>query len=237
MCRRPALWRYGLVPVLLNVIITGLMLLFLVSAGIFTMTEMHAWFVETGRSFYWEILTICALTILTFGLLLAAWKLLEGVLCGHFYGKLAREVELHLGTPREELVEVPFHGQVLNAVSGFLTLAFVNFGFLTLNCVPVAGSVAALCGALYFDCLILGRDFIEFPTGLRGLQQHEVREFCRRHRYHTLGLGSAVLLCSLIPVVGAVLLTTAATGVVLLHQRLESTASPASTTRAHPARK
>lgn len=99
-------------------------------------------------------------------------------------------------------------------------LAAINLGFLSMNCVPVIGSIVGLCGALYFDCMILGRNFLAFPTGLRGMRRREIREFCRRPRYHSLGLGAAVLLFSLIPLVGAVLLTTAATGAVLLHRRL-----------------
>lgn len=226
MSRHHRLWRYGVAPLLLNLVITGLMLvlLVLVLAVIVGKTRFHTWFVENDYAIFWEILAVCGLIVLTLGLVLAIWKLLEGILCGHFYGKLAQEVELQIGTPPEDLKEIPFRYQVVDSVRDFAALAAINIGFLTLNCIPVLGSIVGLCGALYFDCLILGRDFLEFPTGLRGMRRNEIREFCRRHRSHTLGLGAAVLVFSLIPLVGAVLLTTAATGAVLLHRRLISAA-------------
>ncbi len=224
MCRQPKLCRYGVAPVLVNFFITGLMLVFLVLAVIFAFTKFHPWFVENGYAIYWEILAVCGLIVVTLGLVLAIWKLLEGILCGHFYGKLAQEVELQIGTPPEDLREIPFRYQVVDSVRDFAALVVINLGFLTMNCIPVAGSIVGLCGALYFDSRILGCGFLEFPTGLRGMRRKEIREFCRRHQSHTLGLGAAVLLFSLIPLVGAVLLTTAATGAVLLHHRLTSAA-------------
>lgn len=227
MWRQPGLWRYGVAPVLCNLVITGLMLVFLVLGVIVAVTRAHGWFVEHSYGISWEVLAAIGLIVLTLGLVLAAWKLLEGILCGHFYGRLARQVELRIGTPPEELTDIPFRFQVFDSVTDFVALAVINFGFLTLNCVPVVGSIAAVCGALYFDCLILGRDFLQFPTALRDMCRHETRRFTRLHRYHTLGLGAAVLLCSLIPVLGAVLLTTAVTGAVLLHQDLSPLPIPA----------
>lgn len=220
MCRQPGLWRFGVAPVLMNIVITGLMLVLLVFAVIYAATSIDSWFGENGYAIYWEILAVCGLIVLTLGLVLAIWKLLEGILCGHFYGKLAREVELQLGTPSEELKEIPFSYQVADSVGDFVALVVINLGLLTLNCIPAVGSIVAVCGALYFNSLILGRDFLAFPTGLRGMRRSENRAFSRRFRFQTLGLGAAVLLFSLIPLVGAVLLTTAATGTVLLHQGL-----------------
>jgi uncharacterized protein involved in cysteine biosynthesis len=220
MCRRPGLWRYGVAPVLLNIVITGLMLVLLVFAVIRATSSLDSWFGENGYAIYWEVLAVCGLIVLMLGLVLATWKLLEGILCGHYYGKLAREVEIQIGTPPGELKEIPFSYQVADSVGDFVALVVINLGLLTLNCIPAVGSIAAVCGALYFNSLILGRDFLAFPTGLRGMRRSENRAFSRRFRFQTLGLGVAVLLFSLIPLVGAVLLTTATTGTVLLHQRM-----------------
>ena len=220
MCRQPGLWRFGVAPVLLNIVITGLMLVLLVFAVIYATSSIDSWFGERGFSIYWEVLAVCGLIILMLGLVLATWKLLEGILCGHFYGKLAREVEIQIGTPPEELKDIPFSYQVADSVGDFVALVVVNLGLLTLNCIPAVGSIVAVCGALYFNSLILGRDFLAFPTALRGMRRSENRAFSRRFRFQTLGLGVAVLLFSLIPLVGAVLLTTAATGTVLLYRDL-----------------
>jgi uncharacterized protein involved in cysteine biosynthesis len=93
---------------------------------------------------------------------------------------------------------------------------------LVLHIIPVVGSVAAVGGSIYFDCWVLGLDYFEYPLGLRGKARREMRQFCKAHRLQTLGLGAAVLLMALVPVLSAVFLTTAATGAVLLHRRLLS---------------
>jgi len=84
----------------------------------------------------------------------------------------------------------------------------------------VLGSLLGLCGSLYFDCYLLGRDYLGFPMSLRGMRREEQRAFSARHRWHTLGLGASVLLFTLVPVLGSILLTTAAAGAVLLNRQL-----------------
>ena len=84
----------------------------------------------------------------------------------------------------------------------------------------VIGSLAAMGGSFYFNWLILGSDFINHPLDLRGMRRAEKRAFVKKHRFHTLGMGAAVTLLLLIPILGAVLLTTAVAGSVLLHRRV-----------------
>lgn len=64
-------------------------------------------------------------------------------------------------------------------------------------------------------------DYFDFPLSLRGKRRQEKREFTRRHRAHTLGLGATVFMVSFVPVVGSLILATAAVGAVLLYRRLE----------------
>jgi uncharacterized protein involved in cysteine biosynthesis len=60
------------------------------------------------------------------------------------------------------------------------------------------------------------------------MRRREKLQFARRHHAHVLGLGTAMALVTLVPIVNAVLLTTAVTGAVLLHRRLaEAEAAPA----------
>jgi uncharacterized protein involved in cysteine biosynthesis len=106
-------------------------------------------------------------------------------------------------------------------------LLAVNGGFLLLHVVPVLGSIVATVGSLYYDCWLLGLDYLEYPLGLRGRKPQEIRQFAKSNRPQTLGLGAAVLLMALVPVISAVFLTTATTGAVLLHRRLANAAPPA----------
>jgi uncharacterized protein involved in cysteine biosynthesis len=140
--------------------------------------------------------------------------------CGYFYGKLARQVELLLGTKKEELVEVPLMYEIIDTSRESLSLVFINLLFLLVQIIPVAGAIIGIPGSYYFTCLALGREYWDYPLALRGFRRKEKHEFARRHRLHTLGLGTAVAVIFLIPIVNAVLLTTAVTGAVLLHRKL-----------------
>jgi uncharacterized protein involved in cysteine biosynthesis len=66
----------------------------------------------------------------------------------------------------------------------------------------------------------LGLDFFDYPLSLRGKRRAEKRLFGRQHRPCVLGTGTAVAMLSLVPLLNALLLTTAVTGAVLVHRRL-----------------
>ena len=151
-----------------------------------------------------------------------AWVMLNGILCGHYHGRLARQVELRLGMRPEDMKELSLRYQVGDTLRDFGALLVINGGFLLLNFVPVLGTVVGTAGALYFDSFIFGMDYLDFPLALRGLRRAEKRAFGRRHRAHTVGLGAAIFLFNLVPVVGSVVLSTAAAGAVLLHRRLQA---------------
>lgn len=221
MCKYPGLWRYGFAPILINLVITGVCLLLLISLLLLSSARIHLWFEESGYGLLMEMLAYLVVVVVLIGLVIAFWKLLEGLLCGYYYGKLAKMVELRIGTPFDDLVDLSFRDQVVDAFADTLKLVGINLGFLSLSCVPVIGSVVGIGGALLMDCWILGSNFFAFPRGLRGDKRYEIRDFCHGYRVQTLGLGAAVLLFSLVPLVGAILLTTAVTGTVLLHHELQ----------------
>ena len=221
MNRHPSLWRYGVIPILLNLLITIFVLALLILGVIAFATYLHPKFAAGWFGVFLEILCAIGLFVLAIGVAAGTWVLLQGILCGHYYGKLAREVELQLGMRPEDIREISLGYHILDALRDFFALAGINTAFLMLNCIPVFGSIIALCGALYFNCYIFGRDYLDYPLALRGMRRKEKHQFARQHRAHTLGLGAVVLLFNLIPILGAVVLTTAATGAVLLYRRLK----------------
>lgn len=222
MRRNRPLWRYALAPIALNLLITGLLLALLVWAAVAFGMHLHPRFAGGFWLRALEVLVAVALGAATLGATAALWILFQAVLCGFFYGRLARQVELQLGTPPEELTELPFWREAADGLRLFLSLVGIHLGLLFLHLVPVIGSVAAVAGGVYFDCWLLGKEFLQFPLALRGLGRRELQTFAEQHRRTTLGLGAATLLLSLVPVVNAVLLTTAVTGTVLLRRRLVS---------------
>jgi len=220
MARHPGLWRYGVVPVLLNLLITTLLLVVLIVAAVLFFSRLHPWFADGWIWIVLEILFGLLLLGCVLGLALVAYFVLQGILCGHFYGKLARQVELQLGIRPEEIREVPFSYQVADTLRDVGFLALVNTACIAVQIVPGIGSVLGVCGGYYFNCFTFGLDYFDHPLALRGVRRQDKRAFAKRHRAHTLGLGTAVLALTLLPVVNAILLTTAVTGAVLLHRQL-----------------
>src|SRR6185503_7590028 len=108
MWRHPLLWRHGLIPVALNLLITGVVLLFLVVLAIFFISRLHPLFPAGWQWLLVEILSGIAIVVAAVGLSIAAWMLLQAILCGYFYSKLARQVEIQLGARPEELPELSF---------------------------------------------------------------------------------------------------------------------------------
>ena len=145
---------------------------------------------------------------------------LQVVLCGLFYEKLARQVELQLGVLPGELKNVPLMPQAIDTLKDLCQLAFFYVACIMVQFVPVVGSILGMCGSYYYTCSTLGLEFLSYPLFLRGQLRTERRRFARRNRWATLGLGTAVMILMLVPIVNAVFLTTAVTGAVLLHRQL-----------------
>jgi CysZ protein len=220
MARHPGLWRYGIVPVLLNLLITTLLLVVLIALAVLFFRRLHPWFADGWGWTALEIVCGVALLACVLGLALLAYLVLQGILCGHFYGKLARQVELQLGVCPEEIREVPFSYQVADTLCDVGFLALVNAACIGVQIIPGIGSILGVCAGYYFNCFTFGLDYFDHPLALRGIRRKEKRAFAKRHRAHTLGLGTAVLALTLLPVINAVLLTTAVTGAVLLYRQL-----------------
>lgn len=221
MNAHPALWRHGIFPVLCNLVLTAALAVGLYYGARWGFAKLDAWF-DPGWG--WKILAVLskiAVVVVAVGLTVAAWLLFQGILCGYFYSRLAREVELELGLPASAMREVPFWYQVVDALRDLLWLSTVAVGCFLLNFIPVIGSIAAFVVGAYFNCFAFGLEYLDYPQALRARSWKKQREFARRHRAATLGLGGGALLISFIPILGAVLLTTAATGAVLLYRQLE----------------
>ena len=222
MMRHPALWRYGLLPLLLNLLITAVLFVGLIVAAVFCFNWLPESFPEGWLWTFAAILVALTLLVVAAGLTFVAWMVLQGILCGHFYGKLAERVERQLGTPDDQIKDVPLLQQVHDTFRNLGFLAAVNVACLCVQIVPGIGSLLGICGSWYFNCFTLGLEYLDYPMALRGMRRKEQRAVAKRHRPATLGLGSTVLATALIPVVGAVLLTTAVVGAVLLYHQLHS---------------
>lgn len=220
LCRNRELWRYTLLPVLMNLAITGAAALFLLVAVAAFVAYVHPLFPAGWGWTLLEALCAAGYLVVVLALTFILWLFLKGLFCGYYHEKLAREVEVRLGVRPEELRELSWKYQFVDACGQVGSLVFINGGLLVLHLVPVVGSVAAVGGGTYFNCLFLGAEHFEYPLALRGMRRRERKEFVRKNRFCALGLGASVFFVNFVPVLGALLLATAVVGAVLLHRRL-----------------
>jgi len=224
LCKKPTLWFYGIVPVLLNLIITAFVLAILFAAVMAFLVYLHPEFPEGWWGVGLEIATALGLLVVAGTLAFVVWILLLGILVGHFLGLLAKKVELQLGTPPDQLRDIPWMYQVVDSLRDVAMLIAINGGALLLHIIPLIGSVLAVGVSLYFDSLLFGAEAFDYPLMLRGKRRDEKWTFLKANRPYTLGLGSVILLVGLIPLIGSIFMTTAVVGAVLLYHELEPTA-------------
>ncbi len=217
----PRLWRYAVIPIVLNLLITGLALILFLAAVVGFLTYLHPVFPPGWGWLLSEILCGVVALLLALGATLMTWMVLQAVLCDHYYEELARQVELQLGMQPEDMVGLPLREQIGDVLRDLTLLVGVNLGFLLLHLVPVLGSIIGILGSLYFTCYLLGTGYLGYPLCLRRQHRKQRVAFTRRFRAQTVGLGAVVSLAALLPVVGSFVLATAVVGTVLLHRRLE----------------
>lgn len=217
------LWRYGVLPILVNLLITGLLLAALAGAGIYFCVAIHPKF---GEGWLWllaEISVAAMLAIIVLAITVAVWLMMQSILCGFFYDRLARQVEIQLSILPEQLKDVSQWSQVVDTSRDVSQLMLINVGCFAMQFIPAAGPVLGLGGSYYFTCYLLGLEYFDYPLTLRGYRRAEKMAFAHRHRFHVLGLGTAVAVLAIFPIINALFLTTAVIGAVLLHRRLNDT--------------
>lgn len=224
MSKNVSLWRYGILPVIVNLLITGLLLAFLIGAGVYFCVAIHPKFGEGWMWLLAEVAVVAMLAIAVLATTVAAWLMLQSILCGYFYDQLARQVESQLGISPGQLKDVALWSQATDSLRDVSQLLLINAGCFLVQFIPGIGTVLGVCGSYYFTCYTLGLEYFDYPLALRGYRRAEKLAFARRHRFHVLGLGTAVAVLVIIPIINAVFLTTAVTGAVLLNRRLETTA-------------
>lgn len=227
MNRHPRLWRYAILPIVVNAVITGLAFLMLIVVAGWLITDLHPRLVESLDSSLQWLAIIAEIAIAALILLVCAivtvliWKLLSGILCGYFYGQLAEQTERELGLGPQELKSITFVYELIDTVINLSLLIFVNGCIFSLNILPLVGGLLSVVLSFTFTWYLLGVDSFSYPLAMRGVRRWSQFRYGREHGMHTLGLGSAIFLFEFIPIFGALLLTTATVGSVLLHRRIQ----------------
>jgi len=219
------LWPHVLLPLAISLAISLVILATLTAVAVFLIPWMHHWsfFSSNWTGRLAEAATILLLIVACLAAAIATYLLASGILLGRAHERLAKHTEILLGTPPEDLREAPWKYQIIDGILDF----FIVTGTCTLcfafGCIPVVGFLAAAVN-FYVDWWVLGYDFFEIPLSLRGMRRTSKRAFAKKHRPQILGLGAAAFALTLLPLIGPLLLTTAAIGSVLLHHQLSATA-------------
>lgn len=224
---RPRLWRYAVVPVLLNLAIMAAAVFAMFVIGLVLFTGLWLSLGQDWNEGWWlvgkfAIFIVGALTTVMVCIAVAVitWRLLSTLFCGYFYGLIATCVEQEFGLERRDMREISMWRELQDALRDMGWLLISLTLALIVSLIPFIGAPIALAYSLYFQILTCGRDQFSYPLSLRGQHRAQRGEFCRRHLPHIMGLGTIVLVMEFIPFVGALFMVTAAAGAVVLHRRL-----------------
>lgn len=221
-----SLWPHVVLPVLINIVLTLLTFAALVLLVIWFVSHAHPWFHQDWRAgwglgYVMEILFAIVLLIGAAAGAMVAWIIFAGALCGVFYARLAREVEVLLGTPRDQLRDVSIAGDVTDTFVEVAALLGWNLLWLLIGIVPCVGAPVAIVGSGYTNGFLFGSQYLGMPLAVRGQRRKARLVYCRQQRMTTFGMGSCVFVCQLVPILGAVLLAGAVAGAVMLHRQME----------------
>ncbi|MBI1312236.1 hypothetical protein GC176_13185 [bacterium] len=220
LCARPTLWRFAVWPILINIVVS-LAALYLAYQLFGYLSQSYADSLPIGLiATIKKWMAFFAALVAAFSTAFVVYVLLQSVFCAWFFSLLARQVELFLGTARNELSDPPIVAQISDALRAAIKLLIVNLFVLLLNLIPVAGSVAALVIGVYVDAFILGSEFFGYPLELRGIRWRDRQRIAKTHLGVTLGLGTVVSLLFLIPILGPAIQATSVVGAVLLFRRI-----------------
>jgi CysZ protein len=220
LCRYPSLWQYGVWAVLTNIAVAFASLLITFQVGTTSWRSFSAELPIAWWAPFVEWTGFIAILLLALGIGLICYMLLQSVFCAWAFSKLAYRVELFLGALPEDLSEISYSGQIIDALRAAAKLLLIDVGLLFLNIIPVVGTVAALAIGYYMHAVILGAEFLGYPQEMRGVRWAQRQQFAKRWRPSTVGLGTIVAGLMLIPIVGAMFQTTAVVGAVLLNRRI-----------------
>jgi CysZ protein len=204
--RAPRLWRYVLIPMLVNLLVGLTLYAGLLFAGLRAIDGLVA-----GLPAWAAVFGALLRLLLIVGLLIATGFVLVrfGVVLGSpWYTKLSAELELMRGGQPlpEQAAGLPTMLRDLGRALAFelrKLLLFVAIGalLLLLNLIPVAGQVLATAGWIALGATITCLDFLDYPLERRLLSFRSKLGIIRRSLPGSAGFGLACLALVSIPFV------------------------------------
>lgn len=198
LSRARGLWRYVLIPILMNIVVGATIYLGLLLAGLHAIDSLVA-----GLPGWAAAIGALLRALLIVGLLIAAGFVLArfGVLLGSpWYAKLSEDLErLRTGyaPPAEPLsaagIARDLGRSLLFELKKLLLALGVGLLLLLLNAIPGFGTVLATAGGIALGALIACLDFLESPLERRRLRFRARLGLIRRSMPASAGFGLVCL--------------------------------------------
>lgn len=219
------LWWTAALPTLLNLLISLLVAAAVIGGGWWLISMLHDAFAGQFTGWGWyaaltgEVLLVLAIAPLVLIMAIVLWKILTTIFCGYFFSKLALEVERLVGIDPSEVRPVSFAAEAVGLLFSLAVLLIGSTVLIALVFIPVVGGILSFVVGTLFTCWIMGLDYLGYPLALRGLPRWAQYPFGWRNSSRAIGLGLFVSFCELLPIIGAIPLTSAVVGAVLLHRK------------------
>ena len=221
----PRLWSLAALPTLLNLLISLLVAAAVIGGGYWLIAALHDSFAGQFTGWGWyaalagEVLLFLVVAPLVLIMAIVLWKILTTIFCGFLFSHLALEVERLIGIDERELKPVSFLADAAGLLFSLLVLIIGSTVLIVLVFIPVVGGILSFIVGTLFTCWIMGLDYLGYPLSLRGLPRWSQYPFGLRNSARAIGLGLFVSTCELIPILGAIPLTSAVVGAVLLQRK------------------
>lgn len=198
LSRRPRLWQYVLIPILVNLLVGATIYAGLLFTGLHAIDAavagLPAWAAIFGALF--RALLIVGLFIAT-GFVLVRFGVVLGA---PWYARLSSQIE------EDQLRQQPMEAQtgpgtfvrdlgraVRFELQKLLLVVLVGVGLLLLNVVPVAGQLLSTAGGIALGATIVCLDFLDYPLERRLLSFRQKLGLIRRNLPATAGFGLVCL--------------------------------------------
>ncbi len=201
----PRLWRYALIPLLINLVLGALLYGLLLNAGLREIDTTVAQAPLGGLIGPLLRVLLILLLLIVIGFLVASF----GVMLGSpWYSRLSEEIELScLGSapPAEPLSAQGIARDLLRALlfelKKLVLIVGIGLPVLLLNLLPVAGQILSTIGGLLLGSTITCLDFFDGPLERRRLRFRDKLGVIRRLQPSSLAFGLVSLGLISIPLV------------------------------------
>jgi CysZ protein len=206
LLRTPRLWRYVLIPILVNIVVGATLYAGLLFAGLRAIDSF-----VTGLPEWAALLSLLLRVLLIVGLLITTGFVLVrfGVVFGSpWYTQLSGQLELlRTGQPAPEVssglaMALRDIGRALKfELKKLLLVVTIGLLLLLLNLIPVAGQVLATAGGVVLGATIVCLDFFDYPLERRQLGFRAKLGMIRRSLPASAGFGLVCLALVSVPFV------------------------------------